>query len=520
MGQNWLQWKSSKEKFYQLTEFKVEPPFYEDKIENADVCIIGTGAGGAVVAYNLAQAGLHVLMLEKGGHYPKKIIEKETREEKLLELWKNRGAQLALTYGVAPLLAVTQGECVGGSTIINYGMSFKIPPETLDIWKDKTGVEFSSDELDKEYEIVKEQIHVTKITNAGKSHEMLEKGCKNKYSGDWMDKNYKPTDDENKGVKQNVLLSYLEKADPNFLHVYSNCKVTKLIKDGDKISEIKAVHTITGKTITVKSKITILSAGAIASSELLLQNNISNNNKQVGKHLGLHPASSVIAQFDQPINGQNDLSMAYACEQFGIEKRGDRGYMIESVFVSPATFSTAAPGIGEDNAKFMKKYHQSAVAGVLIQDEANGSVALNWSNDAIIHYSLSDSDGKLLIEGLKKTAEIFLRAGATQVITGHFKETILTNKDQLDLIEKRGYKLGSLKLASAHPQGGNRMGTDKKTSVVNSECRSHEIENLYICDASVFPTPLGVNPQLTVMTIASLAAKKIIEKRNSIFTSN
>lgn len=501
-----------------MTEFKVEPPFNEDKIENVDVCIIGTGAGGAVVAYNLAQAGLHVLMLEKGGHYPQKIIEQETREEKLLELWKNRGAQLALTHGFAPLLAVTQAECVGGSTIINYGMSFKIPPETLDIWKDKTGVEFSSDELDKEYEIVKEQIHVTKITDAGKSHEMLKKGCdKMKLLGDWMDKNYKPMDDENKGVKQNVLLSYLEKADPNFLDVYSNCKVTKIKKDGDKISEIEAVHTITGKTITVKSKITILSAGAIASSELLLQNNISNNNKQVGKHLGLHPASSVIAQFDQPINGQNDLSMAYACEQFGIEKRGERGYMIESVFVSPATFSTATPGIGEDNAKFMKKYHQSAVAGVLIQDEGNGSVVLNWSNDAIIHYSLSDSDGKLLIDGLKKTAEIFFRAGATKVITGHFQETILESIDDLHLIEERGYKLGSLKLASAHPQGGNRMGTDEKTSVVNSECCSHEIKNLYICDASVFPTPLGVNPQLTVMTIASLAAKKIIEKKISIF---
>ena len=115
-------------------------------------------------------------MLEKGDYYPHKTIEEETREEKLLKLWKNKGAQLALTYGFAPLLAVTQGECVGGSSIINYGMSFKIPHDTLDIWKEKTGIEFSSDELDKEYEIVKKQIHVTKITNAGKSHEMLEKG--------------------------------------------------------------------------------------------------------------------------------------------------------------------------------------------------------------------------------------------------------------------------------------------------------------------------------------------------------
>ncbi|MCZ6582047.1 MAG: GMC family oxidoreductase N-terminal domain-containing protein, partial [Thaumarchaeota archaeon] len=127
-----------------MTEFTVEPSFDEDKIENVDVCVIGTGAGGAVVAYNLAQAGLHVLMLEKGGYYPQETIENENREEKLLELWKNRGAQLALTYGIAPLLAVTQGECVGGSTIINYGMSFKIPPETLDIWKDETGIKFSA----------------------------------------------------------------------------------------------------------------------------------------------------------------------------------------------------------------------------------------------------------------------------------------------------------------------------------------------------------------------------------------
>ena len=193
--------------------------------------------------------------------------------------------------------------------------------------------------------------------------------------------------------------------------------------------------------------------------------------------------------------------------------------MIESVFVSPSTFSTATPGIGKDNAKFMKKYHHSAVAGVLIQDEANGSVTLNWSKDAIINYSLSEFDGELLIKGITKAAQIFFRAGATRVITGHFQKTILDSENDLYLIREGGYRVGLLKFASAHPQGGNRMGNDEKTSVVNSECRSHEITNLYICDASVFPTPIGVNPQLTVMTIASLAAKKIIQNRDDIFNS-
>ena len=136
---------------------------------------------------------------------------------------------------------------------------------------------------------------------------------------------------------------------------------------------------------------------------------------------------------------------------------------------------------------------------------------MNWSKDAIINYSLSKSDGKLLIDGLKKTAEIFFKAGAIKVITGHFQETILESIDDLHLIEERGYKLGSLKLASAHPQGGNRMGIDKKTSVVNSECRSHEIKNLYICDVSVFPTPIDVNPHLTVMAIAKIASTNIYD---------
>ena len=108
-------------------------------------------------------------------------------------------------------------------------------------------------------------------------------------------------------------------------------------------------------------------------------------------------------------------------------------------------------------------------------------------------------------------------AGATKVITGHIHKTVLESIDDLSLIDERGSGLGSFRLASAHPQGGNRMGVDKKTSVVNSYCRSHDIENLYICDASVFPTSLGVNPQLTVMTIASLAAKKILEQKTSIF---
>ena len=496
-----------------MTALNIKTTFDTNETKNVDVCIIGTGAGGAVVGYHLAQAGLKVLMLEKGDYYSHDEIKSETREENLHKLWKNRGAQLTQL----PLMAITQGECVGGSTIINYGMCFRIPSETLDIWKSETGVEFSQDELDKEYSEVEKQIKVRKITDAGKSHEMLEIGCQALgYSGSWMYKNYIP--DEG-GIKQNVLISYLEKADPENLQIYANCQATKIVTDGNRISQIQAVHTNLNKKITVyvTPKILVLSAGAIASSELLLQNKIANSSGHVGKHLSFHPASSVIGQFDQAINGQNDLSMAYHCDEFGIKKTQEPGMMIESIFVPPSTFSAATPGIGRENAEFLEKYNHSAVAGVMIQDEAHGTVSLNWSNDAIVDYTLSDIDGKKLLNGMKKIAEIFFAAGAKKVITGHIQKTVLESVDDLHLIDERGFGLGSFRTASAHPQGGNRMGTTKENSVVDSNCNSHDIENLYICDASVFPTPLGVNPQLTVMTIASLAAKKVLEEKARIF---
>jgi len=513
MGHNWLPWRSLKEKLYQLTALNIKTSFDANETKNVDVCIIGTGAGGAVVGYHLAQSGLKVLMLEKGDYYSHDEIKSETREENLQKLWKNRGAQVTRL----PLLAITQGECVGGSTIINYGMCFRVPDDTLKIWKSETDVEFSKDELHKEYAEVEKQIQVRQITNAGPSHEKLELGCKKMgYSGGWMYKNY--IADEG-GIKQNVLLSYLEQANPENLEIYANCKATKILKNGNKISGIQAVHTNSDKTITidVKSTIVVLSAGTIASSELLLQNKIANSSGHVGKHLSFHPASSVIAQFDHVINGQNDLSMAFHCDEFGIAKTHKPGFMIESVFITPATFSVATPGIGKDNAEFLEKYDYFAIAGVLIQDEANGTVSLNWSKDAVVDYTLSDSDGEKLLKGLKTVAKIFFAAGATKVITGHIHKTVLESIDDLFLIDERGFGLGSFRMASAHPQGGNRMGVDKKTSVVNSYCRSHDIENLYICDASVFPTSLGVNPQLTVMTIASLAAKKILEQKTSIF---
>ena len=135
-----------------MTGLNIKNSFEEDVSRDVDVCIIGTGAGGAVVGYHLAKSGLKVLMLEKGNYYSQNDIEK-LKEKELLKLWKNRGAQVTNL----PPIAISQGECVGGSTVINYGMCFKIPEDTHKIWKSKHHVKFSMEDLDKEYKEIKQQ---------------------------------------------------------------------------------------------------------------------------------------------------------------------------------------------------------------------------------------------------------------------------------------------------------------------------------------------------------------------------
>jgi choline dehydrogenase-like flavoprotein len=161
---------------------------------------------------------------------------------------------------------------------------------------------------------------------------------------------------------------------------------------------------------------------------------------------------------------------------------------------------------------FGEEYDYYAMAGILVHDQPSGTVKLNWSNDAVVDYTMSNDDQSKMIDGLKEASRIFFRADAKAVITGHIRKTILYNVNDLRLIDKRGAGMGSVLVASAHPQGGNRMGENSANSVVNSYCQAHEIPNLFICDASIFPTALEVSPQMTVMALASIAADHINQK--------
>jgi choline dehydrogenase-like flavoprotein len=470
----------------------------------AYACIIGTGAAGSVLAYELSRQDKDVVMMEKGNYYDLNYIQ-SANEESLSSLWKNKGIFLSTNYSVN----IGQGQCVGGSTMINYGICFEIPDPVFSYWRNAFGIKISQDELNDAYARVGRAINRRKIEQAGLGHELFKKGCDGLgYSCDWMDKAYLP------GIgKQNALLAFLNKSKADKLKIYANCEAEKIIVSGKRAIEVRGIiydpKDKKQRTIAVESKIVIVSAGPIASSEILLRNNIANTNGQVGKHMSLHPSSSVTATFDEKVNADDGMAMACYCDQFSVRKTGKPGFMLESVFVPPSQLSITMPAFGDANFEYVKKYDHYAMAGVLVHDEPNGRVDLNWSNDAIVNYEMGHTDQVKMTDGLKEAARIFFRAGAKNVITGHMRETILESVSDMKLIDKRGAGLGQLLVASVHPQGGNRMGENPANSVVNSSFQTHEIPNMYVCDASVFPTSIGVNPQLTVMALATIAADDI-----------
>jgi choline dehydrogenase-like flavoprotein len=304
-----------------------------------------------------------------------------------------------------------------------------------------------------------------------------------------------------------------EQAHGDVTKIYADTRAESLLKSGNHVDGVKA--TISGKDghafdFHIKAKLVIVSAGTVASSELLLNSGIDVNGR-VGKGVAIHPSPAMIGDFDQEINGHEGIPMGYHCHEFSVVRTGKRGYMLESVFLAPYEFSLALPGFEYEQKELMSRYPHYALIGSLLQDESVGSVTLGGPLGTILNYELTTGDAKLMIDGMKNSARVLFAAGAKSVITSHRKRTVLFNEDDLHIIDERGVAASDISIGSAHPQGGNAMGELAGASVVDSHSEVFGFDNLFVCDASVFPTSVGVNPQLTVMALALRLAEYLGE---------
>jgi len=493
-----------------------------DKVDiDADVCIIGSGAGGAVMASVLAKAGRKVVVLEEGGHFTKKDFQDRDMIWAFKEMYHNSGA--TSTMG-KPFIALPLGKTVGGTTTVNSGTCFRTPPKVLKEWEWCFGVQdasldrmapyFDSVEETLEARPVREEIlgeNSKKIREGaellGLSHGPLIRNANNMCGGCGVCCFGCPTDG-----KRSMHLNYIPQAVGAGADIYPRCKAVKFIRKERRITGVRGKFTQPNSRgvkpdMTVNAKVVVLSAGAIYSPAFLLKQKLANSSGQLGKNLTIHPASRVGAMFDEPIFGWKGVPQGYYVDEY----RAD-GIMCEGAHGPPALMGAAIPGVGKLLKERVSDISFFADFGVMVSDTSIGSVKVGPSGNPVMIYSMNKEDVRRMIKGMALVSSIFLAAGAKSIFPALYGyPEILKPRDVLKLKEAK-IKAVQIQAGAFHPLGTCRMGEDPANTVVNSYLKTHDLDNLYVVDGSVFPTSLGVNPQETIMAFALRTGEHIANK--------
>jgi choline dehydrogenase-like flavoprotein len=476
---------------------------------DTDICVIGSGAGGAVVAYELAKkTGLKVTIVERGKYF---IPEKDftnIEPEMIGKLYKDGGLQLTQNFD----MSILQGECLGGTTVINNGICFRIPENILDKWE-SLGTKIDRKKLAEIYTEIEKNINahpVNKEKADNGAFKLVEGAKKIGVEFDWLSTNFKECGgcgNCNLGCKYNrkmsMLLNYLPWAVSKGAEIVVETSVTKINYQNGKVSSLNC-KAKSGANFRINAKHVIVSCGTIGSSAILKESGITKN---VGSRISFNVASPLHAEFKETLNSYDGVQM---CTYLKTDN-----CLIENTFNPPAASSLIMPGWFEKHFNRMLKYNNLATASPVVGSEPNGKLKKSLIGGYDVDYTISGSDFYKLKEGLKTISKVLLASGADVVYPSTFDGKAITNPDEVDSVIEEIKKPEDVTLSSAHPQGGNPMSDDPKIGAISSNFNVHGFENLYVADASIFPTSIDVNPMLTIMAMGHYAADVISEKLNS-----
>lgn len=493
-----------------------------DCLVEADVCVIGSGAGGAAFASELAEGGMRVVLLEKGGAYDHADFDQHEKNMMPL-LYEDGGARTTLDGG----LTVLHASCVGGTTTVNNAICFDPPERLLKSWQAEHGIEgLGLQDLASALAKVKFILNVQLIqeTELNQNAQILRRGSR-KLGWSGAPFQHNRTACLQSGFcmlgcsydrKQSALVTYVPRALHFGAKLYPFAEVTTLRTEKRRITEVEARVRPPGsfqdRHLRVRARYVALAGGAINTPCLLLRNGIANSSGQVGNNLSLHPLAVAFANFEEDVRAYRGIPQGYYVDEFESDRAGNGGFLLESIFTHPGIVAATIPMIGPEHAHLMTRLNHLAAAYVQVHDRSCGEVRIGKDGYPKIQYALHQEDVRKIQQGWQALVRIFLAAGAKEVYLPHVDQTApLTRENQLDEIMNLDFAPNKLALFSAHQMGSCRMGADPTRSVVDSRCKSHDLDNLYIADGSVFPSSSGVNPQITIMTIATHAAQQLLK---------
>ncbi|QIR13639.1 GMC family oxidoreductase [Shewanella aestuarii] len=494
----------------------------------ADVVIVGTGAGGGTAAEILAEAGLSVIMIEGGSLKSSKDFDMEERQA-YPNLYQQAAAMKTADKGIG----IFQGRTVGGSTTINWTTSIRTPEPTLDYWAaERSVINTASADMLPWFEKMEQRLHIAQWQyEPNRNNSALRDGCK-KLGWDYTVIKRNVMGCWNTGycgmgcpvnAKQSMLVTTIPAALNKGALLISRAKVTHVEHSADKVSGLKAQALTAGFSptnieLTFSAKHYILSAGAVHSPTILMRSKVPDPYKLLGKTF-LHPSLLSGAIFPEQINGHSGAPQSIYSDEFvwrdGVT--GDLGYKLEVAPIHPVLIASKTIGYGMSHAKLMTDFNHIQVTIALMRDGFNdqsqgGQVHLTDKGFAL-DYPLTDTFWQAARKAFLSMAELQFAAGAKKVLPMNDGMNYLTSWQQAKA-SISAMDIGLIKtiVASAHVMGGCPMGEDKAKAVIDSYGRSHYLENLSVFDGSMFQTSLGANPQLSIYGIVARNATRLAQE--------
>lgn len=486
----------------------------------ADVVVIGSGAGGAMLARQTSQAGLRTVVVEEGGnHSPAGFNQREG--DMLPRLFQDCGGRSTTDGSVM----VLHGRGIGGSTVHNTNLCKRAPDAILRRWVSEYGAAgWSPEELAADYAAVEAELSVSMLTeeDVNRNNAIMRRGVQRLgWRGGLLAHNRRGCTRSgfcelgcSFNAKQNAQKILIPQALRLGASVLCDMRVTRITHERDRATGVIG-HALLpdgrpGPEFTIRARAVCVCASAINSAALLRHSELPDPYRLAGRSLRLHPGVAVAGQFDEVIEAWNGVPQSFECtEKLSFEPGArDRSWLI-TAFAHPGGYAGIQPGFGRKHAALMQAYPKTAVIAAMLHDETRGEVDADRHGRPRIRYELSVDDAAALWRGVHAAAEILLAAGAKQIMVPLAAPLLARTPAELAPLLGHRYRPLDPLLTSVHPMGSLPIGGDARRAVLDPQGRHHQLQGLYVADGSVFPTSLGGPPQLSIYATGRKIARTV-----------
>jgi len=495
---------------------------------DCDVCVIGSGAGGAVVAAELAAAGRKVIVLEAGAGLQAPDFDQRELPG-LQNLYLDSGLSASNDLG----MAILAGGALGGGTTINWQTSLPLPDEVRAEWAERSGCRhFLQESFTESMAAVLERLHAgTAETWINPNNATLRDACE-ALGHRWtlLARNARGCDPEQcgyctfgcrLGAKQSAAVTWLADAQRDgAAQIVVRCSAERILWQNGQVTGVEAIAIEEGTgarhPVRITSPTVVAAAGSIHSPALLLRSGL--DLPALGHHLYLHPATSVAGTYEQLIESWKGPPQSVLCEDFS-RLSGFYGFRLEAVPAHPGLLALATPWHGaRGHREEMQKSAHKASWVVLVRDRTGGRVRAGRDGRPIVEYRPDPEAHAHLRQGMAAAARLHWAAGALELLALHSRPHQLKRGAGLspaaidafcDRLATSPQDRNRSPIFSAHQMGTCRMGSDRRTAVCDENGQVFGVRGLYIGDGSAFPSSSGVNPMVTIMALAHHTAQRI-----------